>query len=952
MVTVQSGRQTSLLEPMGSVPSMTATLSPIAGGTVGHTVEKTGDMQSSESKLTDMDLVSEKQDLSHAVNMSELPSPIEGDVVKELDMEEDHCRPCTDSFEGDSPDSYAERPTRCIAVQGTVGYTVEKAGDMQSSESKLADMDLVFEKQDLSHAVNMSELSSPIEGDVVNELDMEEDHCRPCTDSFEGDSPDAYAERPTRCIAVQGTVGHTVEKAGDMQSLESKLADMDLVSEKQDLSHAVNMSELSSPIEGDVVNELDMEEDHCRPCTDSFEGDSPDAYAERPTRCIAVQGTVGYTVEKAGDMQSSESKLADMDLVFEKQDLSHAVNMSELSSPIEGDVVNELDMEEDHCRPCTDSFEGDSPDAYAERPTRCIAVQGTVGHTVEKAGDMQSLESKLADMDLVSEKQDLSHAVNMSELSSPIEGDVVNELDMEEDHCRPCTDSFEGDSPDAYAERPTRCIAVQTDCGKQDAETITDGDTEQILQLVERRGQLKDSYQKVLDRQTQAEKQLQVQIKLLKQQKEEEMQKQKGNLKSIQDMITKKEETKNRMEKERKEQSNKEQDLSTELVKLQNKSESLQQEHKELENKIAGLLVEQTTEREELNAELASLKKKDSELTQSALEELERAKTAEVLSLESRRDLLFISLEEAEKEAEVTLSYLRVAPANFEWIQLKQRWEARLAGILQLKANLRDQIDTQIKQVKNGTKLSNLPSILAPNLTPPPSDPNLMLQKIALAPLTVSQSTPLAASLPLKDFAPQQSLGTTSFPLQSSASLAFTPGFFPGTVPSAPRLLGASQHQGNNDVPCPPTTDKLSKILEKLQARFPHCNQVHLTDILLQVKMKRGTLSGLTVEELCQLVATQIQERLLQEASNPAAKVKQPIGHGRPLFQTTQRPSTLRPSTHVAYSSKPQLCLRCQQIVQPLDLQPMSCNHVMHRECIKFWAIVNPNNSCPFCPSQ
>ncbi|XP_063799380.1 RING finger protein 214 isoform X2 [Pseudophryne corroboree] len=578
-----------------------------------------------------------------------------------------------------------------------------------------------------------------------------------------------------------------------------------------------------------------------------------------------------------------------------------------------------------------------------------------VGHTGKKrTRDMEPAESVaesvLTDnVYLASKTYDLSHAVNKSERPStcPAEGAVVNRLGMEKDRCKQCTDSLLEESSVGH---PTKCIAVQTDFGKHDAETITDEDTEQILkQLVECREQLKDSYQEVLDRQTQAEKQLQVQIKRLRQQKEEEIQKHKGHLKSIQDMTTKKEETRKRIEKERKEHSHKEQDLSTELGKLQSKSESLQQELKELEKEIEGLLDEQNIERQEWNADLTFLKKKESEVTQSVLEELERAKTAEVLSLESRRDLLFISLEEAEKEAQVTLSYLRVAPANLEWMQLKQRWEARLAGILQLKANLREQIDNHIKQVKNGIKLSNLPSILAPNLPPPPSDPNLMLQKIALAPLQMlSQQTPLAAAMPHKDFVPQGTLATASFPHQFSPPLPFTSGTFPGPLPSAPRLHSTSHHQGNADVPGPPSTDRSSKILETLQGRFPQCSKGHLTDILLQIKMKRGTLSGLTVEELCQLVATKIQE----QASNPVNKVTQPIGHGRPQYQTTQRTSSFLPSAHGAYSARPQLCLRCQQIVQPLDLQPMSCNHVMHRECIKFWAIANQSNSCPYCPNQ
>ncbi|GCB62917.1 hypothetical protein scyTo_0000081 [Scyliorhinus torazame] len=49
--------------------------------------------------------------------------------------------------------------------------------------------------------------------------------------------------------------------------------------------------------------------------------------------------------------------------------------------------------------------------------------------------------------------------------------------------------------------------------------------------------------------------------------------------------------------------------------------------------------------------------------------------------------------------------------------------------------------------------------------------------------------------------------------------------------------------------------------------------------------------------------------------------------------------------------SSPRLCLMCQQVVQVGEAQPMGCSHIVHRECIKFWAQSNKNSSCPFCPT-
>ncbi|XP_053547374.1 RING finger protein 214 [Bombina bombina] len=486
----------------------------------------------------------------------------------------------------------------------------------------------------------------------------------------------------------------------------------------------------------------------------------------------------------------------------------------------------------------------------------------------------------------------------------------------------------------------THCVAVQTEIGKQDVDTNTDVDAERVLkELVSHREHLKDIYQQVLDKQTQAEKQLQVQIKQMKQLKDDELQKHKDTLKLITELTTKKEETKRRMEKERKEQVQKEHDLKGDLERQQSKTEQLMQQEEELETKIVSLLAEQTKERQEWEAELVALQSVQGEITRNMQEETERAVRAEVLSLESQRDLYMVSLEEAENEAEVTLSCLRVATPTLEWIQLKQLWEARMAGIQQIKKNLREQFESQIHRVKSGCSLSNLPSISEPDLPQPPSDTNLLLQKIALSPL--QGAAPIIPSQPRDPFLLQSQI-LTAFQCQPSPPLPHIPNVFTGTAPVMPTAAAAS----SIDPPAQaPGTDKLGKILEKLQARFPQCHKAQLTSIMQDIKRTRGTLAGLTVEELCQLVAVR-----LMETPDAAIRVTLPPGNSRPPFHGSRG----IPSSG-SFTGKPaqyKMCLICQKLVQPLDLQPMSCTHITHRECIKSLPQTNQRNTCPFCPNQ
>ncbi|XP_063292417.1 RING finger protein 214 [Pelobates fuscus] len=499
----------------------------------------------------------------------------------------------------------------------------------------------------------------------------------------------------------------------------------------------------------------------------------------------------------------------------------------------------------------------------------------------------------------------------------------------------------------------SHCVGVQTEHRKQDAGTITDRNTEHVLkELVNHRDQVKDSYQEVLDKQTQAEKQLQVQIKQLKQQRDEEISRHQDTLKAVQDVTVKREETKKRMAKERKDHSQKEQDLRSELEKLQAKSKRLQQERDEMENKVQSLLEEQTHEKEEWDSELASLKKLEDEITQSVQQEKERVIRAEVLALESRRDLLLFSIEEAESEAEVTLSLLRVANPTIEWIQLKQKWEARLAGIKQIKTNLWDQFVSHIQQVKDGTKLGSLPSIAAPSLPPPPSDTNLLLQRIALAPQMQSiQMQPPVSTRDLFHLPPQLS---NALSCQPSVSMPHIPVPFGGATNVFPRAAASTvPTSAHSESSAPPGTDKLSKILEKLQARFPKCTKSQLTGIMQQIKMSRGTLSGLTVEQLCQHVATRLKE------TDVGTVGTLPAGNSRLLYHTPQGlPSLVLPAQMQFAALPPQpsapckLCLICQKIVLPTDMKPMPCSHILHKKCTQFWSSINQTDCCPFCPSQ
>ncbi|XP_027713293.1 RING finger protein 214 isoform X2 [Vombatus ursinus] len=500
-------------------------------------------------------------------------------------------------------------------------------------------------------------------------------------------------------------------------------------------------------------------------------------------------------------------------------------------------------------------------------------------------------------------------------------------------------------------------IAVQTDFKTADLEVNTDQDIEKNLdKMMTERTLLKERYQEVLDKQRQVENQLQVQLKQLQQRREEEMKSHQEILKAIQDVTIKRQETKKKIEKEKKEFLQKEQDLKAEIEKLCEKNR-----------------------RELWEMELDKLKNQDGEINRNIMEETERAWKAEILSLESRKELLVLKLEEAEKEAELHLTYIKSTPPTLETIRSKQEWETRLNGVRMMKENVRDQFNNHIQLVRNGAKLSSLPQIPTPTLPPPPSETDFMLQVFSpnpslaprmpfsigqvTMPMVMPSADPRALSFPMLNPAisrpnqPSPPLPVThgrNSPGLASLVGPHGPHVSPATSLPPPPGLGGVKAPTESHRPQP--VDKLEKILEKLLARFPQCNKAQMTNILQQIKTARTTMAGLTMEELIQLVAARLaeQERLAASAQ-PLGRIRAPL-FPAPLAQINT-PMFL-PSAQVSYPGRPshapstcKLCLMCQKLVQPSELHPMACAHVLHKECIKFWAQTNTNDTCPFCPT-
>lgn len=156
------------------------------------------------------------------------------------------------------------------------------------------------------------------------------------------------------------------------------------------------------------------------------------------------------------------------------------------------------------------------------------------------------------------------------------------------------------------------------------------------------------------------------------------------------------------------------------------------------------------------------------------------------------------------------------------------------------------------------------------------------------------------------------------------------PAVSPSPPPPPPPQLGnpAAPSTPPPRAGTPGKQDKLDKLLEKLGSRFPECTKVQLTSLLQQVKSSRGTLAGMSMEE----VVVQVGLRLAKnESSGPAVQPAQRVPPGGGGGEARR------------------LCLMCQNHVDPEQRHPLGCSHTIHKDCIRTWLETSKNNSCPFC---
>uniref|UniRef100_W5MGQ9 Uncharacterized protein n=1 Tax=Lepisosteus oculatus TaxID=7918 RepID=W5MGQ9_LEPOC len=344
----------------------------------------------------------------------------------------------------------------------------------------------------------------------------------------------------------------------------------------------------------------------------------------------------------------------------------------------------------------------------------------------------------------------------------------------------------------------------------------------------------------------------------------------------------------------------------------------LTQELQEAEKRLASLIEEQGQERTPLHEELHKL---NADQRKEAEEACQAALRDELTALEFQRDLMVSEVEDWLAEAEKYLNYLKMELPSFnalQHMQLRIEWEKKIAAIRTSLGTLQRQYNEQLQLLQSGQQLDSLPPVTPPALPPVPT-------------------VEMKIHAMMQPQHPTVAMGVKPPPHVQPQAPAATPSLFstaiPFAVPQQP-LAGAQRvpqpapGPANTPNPTSQPAGKLEQLLEKLRARFPQCNRSQLTAVLQQIKMSRGTMAGLSMEELTQQVA----QRLAQsETPRQVGQIKPPSP--KSVCWCPARVSAgLSPSSQAARPSSRKLCLVCQNQVEPGTQQVLSCTHVVHKE--------------------
>nr|XP_046176775.1 RING finger protein 214-like isoform X1 [Oncorhynchus gorbuscha] len=495
---------------------------------------------------------------------------------------------------------------------------------------------------------------------------------------------------------------------------------------------------------------------------------------------------------------------------------------------------------------------------------------------------------------------------------------------------------------------------VQTEAWTADKDVNTDLDWESLMRSVDEYStHLAMQYEELMKHQEEDEADHGSQVDSLVQKKDEGVHQQQVLLDKIESLHVKL--RLNCCKTTRKNFAVKKQELSMEKSKMEEERNRLSQELEETTRKLALLIEEQNQEKLMWERELADLNTEMERLQEESEETTQRALQGEIAALEMQRDVTMSEVDDWLKEADQYINTLGLDSSQQQHMHHRLEWENNVAVVHSSLAGLQNQFKDYLHLLQQGQPKESLPGITLPPL---PQVPMMGPPKSMGMTFTSQQHHRAAFTAPAR---------VTPPPAPSSTPPASALAQHPAAPPvsqSTTTMASAQSLPSNN----PPAAGKLDNLLKRLGDRFPQCNRTQLMSVLQQIKNSRGTMAGMSIDD----VTMQVAQRLAQNEKPAPGPIRPPSadrgvpGYPDPIQRPPgpiQRPThplqrsavaqvfQTRPPQPVAVSNR-KLCLMCQKHLEADSQHPMSCAHTVHKDCISVWLQSSKYNACPFCPAK
>uniref|UniRef100_A0A4X2L7R7 RING-type E3 ubiquitin transferase n=1 Tax=Vombatus ursinus TaxID=29139 RepID=A0A4X2L7R7_VOMUR len=343
--------------------------------------------------------------------------------------------------------------------------------------------------------------------------------------------------------------------------------------------------------------------------------------------------------------------------------------------------------------------------------------------------------------------------------------------------------------------------------------------------------------------------------------------------------------------------------LNQQVSSGNHKISRLQQEIQAKDSEIRKLKEKLASERSQWEREKNKLEAKAKKCLSKLNGETNRAITAEVWFLQSRRDFGLRQLEQTERECLLQLiRATTVASSHPESLQLKaavESWDTIVADVRNKIAFSRTQYNEHIALVKNGYPLNCLPPLQIP---PPPPSPDILVKNTGF-------------------------LNVTFILINSNVIKC-----------GICNIYGYSAHAYG--------------MTSSWNSLYLISFRKELTDLLRKLKDANGrSLTGLTFDEIVRRVSQMIEPKRSQSADSI------PPSHPQPKPSIDQPPRsawrTLNPQVPVAWEGTRNLadeeepCVICHDGLTSENLSVLACAHRFHSQCIKPW--LKQQGTCPTC---